>query len=113
MLTKEDEAFIQYWEANRDKQKKLFWQIALGLPAGSLLAVGILASLFSGWYDRASMTATTEMSPTTLLIAIVLIVVFVAIISRKHKWDMNEEHYIELMSKKNKNIPNETSTDAV
>lgn len=100
MLTKEEENFILYWEANRDKQKKLFWQLAMGLPAGALLAIGILATLFSGWNDRASMIATTEMNPAVLIFAILLIVVFVAIFSKKHKWDMNEEQYQELIIKK-------------
>ena len=39
-----------------------------------------------------------------VLIAIVAIVVFITIFSARHKWDMNEQHYHELMLKKKENL---------
>jgi len=32
MLSKEEEAFIEYWKANREKQKRVFRQFLLGIP---------------------------------------------------------------------------------
>jgi hypothetical protein len=38
MFSKEEQDFIKYWEENRNKQKKFFKQIAIGLPFGVLFA---------------------------------------------------------------------------
>jgi hypothetical protein len=37
-----------------------------------------------------------------LLIAVAIIVSFVAVFSIKHKWDLREQHYKELLYKKTK-----------
>jgi hypothetical protein len=34
------------------------------------------------------------------LVAVILIVIFVSIFSVRHKWDINEQRYRELLSKK-------------
>ena len=100
MLSKQDEAFIQYWEKNRDREKKLLRQIFIGLPLGLLISGGIVLSLDLGWYTRANMVANSEMNPYILIIAVAAIAVFTAIFYKKYKWDMNEQHYRELLFKK-------------
>ena len=75
MLSKREEEFIVYWEKNRDRNKKLFYQLLVGLPAGLLICSGILLSLDIDWYQRANMVANSEMNPFILLIAIVAIAV--------------------------------------
>lgn len=108
MLTQQEEDFLRYWENNRDREKRTFRQLATGLPIGSILAIAILTSLLSGWYDRADMTFGGESSPTVLIVALVIIVVFIAIFYKKHKWDMNESQYWYLKNKKEKELqPNE------
>ncbi len=103
MLTEEEEAFIIYWKENRDKQKRTFRQFLLGIPLALLFVIPIALNFFSGWYKRARMIMnTTEFSPGVLLLALVLIVVFIAIFSRKFKWDQYEQRYIELLAKKKK-----------
>lgn len=98
----EVEKFIAYWEANRDREKKLWRQIAIGTPIGFIVSIGILSSLFSGWYTRADMIANTELNPTVLIIAVVGIALFIGIIYKKHQWDMNEQRYQEFLAKKEK-----------
>lgn len=100
MLSKNDEAFIVYWQKNRDREKKLLRQLFIGLPLGLLIAGGVVLSLDLGWYSRANMVANTQMNPYVLLIAVVGIAVFTAIFYKKYKWDMNEQHYKELLYKK-------------
>ena len=103
MLTEEEEAFIIYWKENRDKQKRTFRQFLLGIPLALLFVIPIALNFFSGWYKRASMVMnTSEFNPGVLLLALVLIVVFIAIFSRKFKWDQYEQRYIELLAKKKK-----------
>ena len=101
MLTEQEEAFITYWAANREKQKRTFRQFLLGIPLALLFVVPITLNFFSGWYKRATMMRNTQdFNPGVLLLALILIVVFIAIFSRKFRWEQNEQRYIELLAKK-------------
>jgi uncharacterized membrane protein YcjF (UPF0283 family) len=103
MLTPQEERFIEYWQQNRDREKKLFRQLLIGLPAGLLLAIGIVASVVTRqWYQQADMIANSELNPNVLIIAILAIVVFIAIFYKKFQWDQKEQLYKELLSKKRK-----------
>lgn len=101
MLTKQEEDFIEYWEQNRMRKKRVFRQLAVGLPFGVFLAAAIFINFFSGWYKRADMMLHTQSSLVLiLLVAALLIVVFVTVFSARHKWEMNEQHYNELLARK-------------
>jgi len=101
MLTEEENRFIDYWEANRIKKKKVFKQLALGLPLSTVIVIAIFVNFFSGWYKRADMEMRADPSLIiTVLIAAILIVIFITVFSVKHKWDINEQRYRELLSKK-------------
>jgi hypothetical protein len=101
MLTESERRFIQYWEANRLREKKLNKQLLLGLPIGLLFAVPVLILMFSGkfWYQRANMEANSQSSPVILMIAIICIAVFMAVFYKRHQWDMKEQQYLELKAK--------------
>ncbi len=101
ILSDQEEAFIAYWAANREKHKRTFRQFLLGIPLALLFVIPITLNFFSGWYKRATMIRdTTDFNPGVLLLALILIVVFIAIFSRKFKWEQNEQRYIELLAKK-------------
>jgi hypothetical protein len=101
MLTKDENDFLEYWELNRERQKKISKQFLLGIPIGLLFAIPIAVNFFSGWYKRAAMVAnTSDFNPLVLLIALLIIVGFIAIFSKKYQWEMNEQRYRELMVKK-------------
>jgi hypothetical protein len=101
MLTEEEEAFINYWKLNREKQKRTFRQFLVGIPVALLFVIPIAINFFSGWYKRATMIAgTSDFSPGVLILALILIVVFIAIFSRKFKWDQYEQRYVELLARK-------------
>jgi hypothetical protein len=101
MLSDQEEAFIAYWAANRDKQKRTFRQFLLGIPLALLFVIPITLNFFSGWYKRATMVRDTpDFNPGVLLLALIIIVVFIAIFSRKFKWEQNEQRYMELLAKK-------------
>ena len=105
MFTNEEQAFIKYWEENRDKQKKFTKQIALGLPFGVLFALAIFINFASGWDKRVEQITKTYPSfkslVLVLIIAILAIVVFISVFSVKVKWEKNEQRYRELMLRKN------------
>ena len=100
MLTQEEKNFLQYWENNRLRQKKIFRQFLVGIPVGLLFAIPIAINFTSGWYRRADMEANNgEFSPLVLIIALLLIVGFTAIFYRQFKWDQYEQRYRELLAR--------------
>ena len=102
MLTEEENGFIGYWENNRLRKKKLWRQLSLGLPLGVVLVIAIFVNLFSGWYKRAEMEMKKE-DPSlilVLLVAALLIVAFIVVFSARHRWDINEQRYRELLSRR-------------
>ena len=80
-FSEQEEQFVQYWSANRLKEKKLL-------------------NLFLGWNKQAEAVAKTKLNPIVLITAVVLIIVFVAVFSRKHKWEMKEQLYKEILARR-------------
>ncbi len=100
MLSDEESRFIEYWKTNRLKQKKVFRQFLLGIPVALLFVIPIVINFFSGWYKRAAMMAnTTDFNPGVLLVALLIIVGFIAIFSRRFRWDQQEQRYIEILAR--------------
>jgi len=101
MLNDEEKRFIAFWEANRLRQRRFVKYIQYGLPMGVVLGFSIFANLLSGWYKRASMVVNAEPSLVlVLLIAIILIVIFISVFTVRHRWDLNEQHYRELLARR-------------
>ena len=98
-LTKEERDFILYWETNRGKQKKVFRQSLIGLPIGLLLGVPIFLNYITTWHKRATMVAGTQFNPMVLIIAILLIITFVAIFHKQLQWEHREQRYRELKAR--------------
>ena len=96
----EKQEYIDYWEKNRLREKKLLNQLLIGLPLGILFAAPVLLNLFSRWYKRADMEANSQMNPMVLLIAMLMITVFIAVFSRRHKWEMKEQQYREFIAQR-------------
>jgi heme/copper-type cytochrome/quinol oxidase subunit 2 len=105
MLNPEEKRFVEYWSNNRHRRKKILNQLSLGLPLGSLLVIAIFVNFFSSWNKRAEMvkTGATRANDSSLLwillVAAILIVVFIIIFSVRHKWDINEQRYRELLAR--------------
>jgi hypothetical protein len=106
MLSGEEADFVQYWESNRLRRKRGFRRLAAGLPLGAVLVMAIFINFFSGWYKRADMEIRSQAQSANpsliyvLVAAALLIVVFIVLFSARHKWDMYEQRYRELLSKK-------------
>jgi len=48
------------------------------------------------------MVANTELNPVILVSAVLMIATFVAILYKRHQWDMKEQQYKELKVKENR-----------
>jgi hypothetical protein len=107
MLTENEEAFLQYWQQNRSRQKKLFYQLLVGLPLGLLVGGVIAFNFYSGWDKQAEAVANgPQFNPVVLIIALLMIAIFIAVFSKRFQWEQREQKYKELLAKKEK-IKNE------
>lgn len=101
-MSEKEQQFIDYWRQNRDREKKVFRQLLIGLPVGLLFAIPIILNFSSNWDNRATMWAAGHSDDnivTVLIIAALIIIVFVAIFSRRHRWEMHEQQYREILNK--------------
>ena len=101
MLTKQEEEFINYWEAARLKKKKSVWQFSVGLPLAVCIVLALFVNLVSGWYKRADMIIRSNASLLiTIMLAAMGIVAFISYFSARHQWEQKEQQYQELLAKK-------------
>jgi ATP/ADP translocase len=112
MLSQQDRDFLRYWEVNRLRKKRFLRQFSIGLPFGVLIAVVIFLNVVSGWYEKAEMEVRSNSSIIlVIIIALTCISVFVTIFWSKHAWEQNEQRYMELKSKEEKENDNATNAD--
>ena len=104
MLNEKERRFLEYWEKNRMKEKRIQTQLLLGIPVGLLFAIPILLSVFSSryWYKRADEVANAQTSPVVLMIAVIVIAIFVALFYKRHQWDMKDQYYQQLKEREKK-----------
>lgn len=107
MLTEKEIAFIEYWEKAKNRQKKLIYQLAVGLPVGLLFGLFIIINFYSGWYKRAEMISNSRFNPVVLYVAVIIIAVFFAIFSKKFQYEQLDQKYRELLAKKEKQLKEE------
>ena len=108
MNSEQERLYIEYWEANREREGRLSTQLLFGIPVGILFSVPVLLILISAklWYKRADMAASSGLSPMLLITAVVLIAGFVAVIYKRHQWDMKEQQYLEFKARAEKRSGN-------
>ena len=100
MLVEQELRFIEWWETNRESQKKSFKQFIKGLSKGLAICVGIILIVVTGWYKRANMEANSQMSITVFVLALLGIAIFMAWLYQNYQWEIHEQQYLELMAKK-------------
>jgi hypothetical protein len=101
MTNEREKLFIEYWERRRDREGNFLFQLLSGLPVGLLFALPIMFILFSGkyWFKRADMVANSQLSPAVMVMAVVLIATFMAVLYKRHQWEMKEQQYREFKKK--------------
>lgn len=106
--TPDELKFMEYWEANRQKERRLLYQLTLGLPLGILFGTPIIVNFLLGrfWYKRADAVGLGQFNPIVLIIAVLLIAVFIALLSRRFRWEKLENQYISLKKRKEEDDAN-------
>jgi pilus assembly protein TadC len=98
MLTKDEKLFMEYWEKNRDRDKKFIRQLAMGLPIGLIFSLPILlAVIFDDWYKNMIYISSSQL--IVIIIGVFFIAVFFAVFRNRFKWENNEQLYKELKFK--------------
>jgi len=98
MITAQEKLFIDFWDKNREKQKRSFHQLAIGLTVGLVFALPILLSvIFHDWYKQMVYISGSQI--TVILVGVLGITVFFALFRMKFKWEQNEQLYKELKYK--------------
>ena len=101
MISEQEKLFIDYWDKNRERNKRSFYQLAIGLTTGLVFAFPILLSvLFHDWYKQMIYISGSQI--TVILIGVLGITVFFALFRIKFKWEQNEQLYKELKYKEEK-----------
>ncbi len=106
MLTEQERQFIDYWEQNRMRRKRVVRNLAVGLPLASVLVIATFVNFFSNWYKKAELERNEQLQQhngsllLVLIIACILIVLFITIFGARYKWDQYEQRYRELLSRK-------------
>jgi hypothetical protein len=113
MNSEQEDLYIKYWEANREREGRLITQLLFGIPVGILFSVPVFVILLSAklWYKRADMAANSTLSPALLITAVGLIAGFVAVIYKRHQWDMKEQQYLEFKARAEKRIRNQGQSE--
>jgi hypothetical protein len=101
VLSQEEESFVSYWSVQRLKKSQYLKKLSLGLPLAVLIVSALMINFLSGWYREADKIIRSNSSVIiVVLIAIIAIVIFITVFSARHKWDLNELRYQELLKRK-------------
>ena len=102
MLTPDEKKFLEDWEQKKNSEKSLLREFRFVIPIFLISASAILLNVFTGWYTRATMVANSQSTPLILIIAVIIVAIFTSIFYKRHREEMNEQRFIELTIKKNK-----------
>ena len=101
MLTNDERLFCEYWEKNRDKEKKFMRQLATGIRIGLIFALPVLlAVIFHDWYKN--MIYISQSQLMVIMLGVLFVTLFFAVFRNKFKWENNEQLYKELKFKEKK-----------
>ncbi len=103
MLSEKDKQFMVYWEKERERQNGMMAKLVAGLPMAVLFCAPILLFIAAvyfflpEWYTRISNSLPGSI--LTIVIAVIICILFFSYFRMQYKWEMNEQHYLELKSK--------------
>lgn len=103
MLSPKQQEFLIYWKNNRDHLATTSSKLARGLPMAMLFGLPVLLLLavvymfFPEWWYTISDIGTGSVIAT--VVAVFIAILFMSFFRMQFKWEMNEQHYQELLQK--------------
>jgi ABC-type dipeptide/oligopeptide/nickel transport system permease component len=102
MLTKEENAFLEYWKKERVRKRSPF-SFSMGLVMAAIIALALFLNIVSGWNEQASAVLRSNSSLIlVIVIASIGISVFLMIFTRRYRFEQQEQRYQELLMKEKK-----------
>jgi len=105
MLSQKELEFIEHWGSVRQEYAGFGSKMKRGLPMAVLFSLPIVFSIaavyfFSPeWYTKVGQKANGSFM--AIVVAVFMCIFFFAYFRMHFKWEMNEQKYIELLSRKN------------
>lgn len=101
MITKNEKEFMNWWEENREKERKISHKLLYGSPWGLIFALPVLLALiFHDWYK--TMIPISRGQVILVSITVLAIALFYALFKMQVKWEQNDQHYKELKLREKK-----------
>lgn len=103
MLSENDLQFIERWEKERGPESTFSRKLLAGLPMAALFCLPILLFIMMvylflpDWYAKISNTSGATF--VVVVIALMIAILFIAYFRMHFRWEMNEQHYLELKAK--------------
>lgn len=107
MLSDKEKAFMNSWEAERERLSRTPARIVAGLPYALLFSmpvaifIGVVYAFFPDWYAKISHIGTGSF--IAVVVALFIATLFFAYFRMMFKWEMNEQLYRELIAREKNN----------
>ena len=115
MLTKDEENFVKYWEANSEQEGKFLIKLLAGLPMAMLFGLPIILFVvvvyifFPDWYAKAGGEFSSSLG--AVIVAVLLSIIFFAFFRKHFEWEQKQNQYLRLKHKSENPEQNATNTD--
>ena len=108
MLSEREMAFVKHWELVRVRESSFLNKFLKGLPVAFLSGIPVLVLIalvyfFShDWFTKISQRAAGSSGP--ILVALFIFILAFSFVRMHFKWEMNEQLYLELKSRRSRSI---------
>lgn len=112
MITEKEQAFLEYWAANREELNTPVSKILRGLPVAVLFVLPVIFLVIGvyifnpDWYTKVA--PKDSGSFYVVFIALFLCALFIAYFRMQFKWETNEGFFKEIMHKQEKDAAKTT-----
>jgi hypothetical protein len=101
MLNERENKFIAYWEANKEKEGSLKYQLLTGLPLGMVYGLATPILVLSGAFK---LPKANHGFFITMMVAVFFIIIFISLFNKKFRYERNNDAYKELKAREAKSV---------
>lgn len=101
MLNERELRFMEYWQANHQKEGSLKHQLLTGLPLGIVFGLASPILVLSGAFK---LPKANHGFFITMMVAVFFIIIFISIFNKKFRYERNCDAYKELEARQKKEV---------